>query len=564
MTKPIQYAALCSLSVLLAACGADRSGESQPITTASRTSASVAAQAQPASAYYNVVQHIYVGYFGRPADAGGLAFFAQHLSNLGAPTNIIDLNTAYGSNAELRAVIDGFGNSAESQALYAGDNNVFIEAVYRNLFGRAAEPAGKAHWVNAINTGGMTRANAAMWIMVGAQGTDRDVINKKTAVAASFTTSLNSPLRTFAYGGLDANVVVRNLLGTVNLSSDTAAFQPNIDAALNTLVTRIGAQGMYAGKMTASGMRLQSLVLENGDYWSFYGGDVSGPFAPTGFVQGNGSSADGVFSSANAKDFGGGTGVPVTVGANYVPLASFNGTITVSTGPLAFTGTSIADTTYRYAAPANLAEIAGSQRIDGSLGYHIMQVATDGSFSGTSGVCNYSGKLTPRASGRNVFDATWSFGSACALANQSTTGIAFAYPATEDAPRTLIIATTNASRTSGALATTDGLLIRDTVEGAGAVAAAGKTMTVHYTGWLYDATKADRHGAQFDSSATRGPYSFTIGQVIKGWDRGVVGMKVGGKRTLIIPPALAYGARGTGSIPPNATLVFDVELVGVR
>ncbi|MDR2220298.1 MAG: FKBP-type peptidyl-prolyl cis-trans isomerase [Methylobacillus sp.] len=91
---------------------------------------------------------------------------------------------------------------------------------------------------------------------------------------------------------------------------------------------------------------------------------------------------------------------------------------------------------------------------------------------------------------------------------------------------------------------------------------------VHYTGWLYDPAKPDGHGSKFDSSVDRGePFSFMLGgqQVIRGWDEGVAGMKVGGKRTLIIPPHMAYGSRGAGGvIPPNATLIFDVELLKVR
>jgi len=107
----------------------------------------------------------------------------------------------------------------------------------------------------------------------------------------------------------------------------------------------------------------------------------------------------------------------------------------------------------------------------------------------------------------------------------------------------------------------------DVVEGSGAEAKSG-AVRVHYTGWLHDASKADKRGRKFDSSVDRGtPFEFRLGagEVIRGWDEGVAGMKVGGKRTLIIPPELGYGARGAGgAIPPNATLVFDVELVSVR
>ena len=110
-------------------------------------------------------------------------------------------------------------------------------------------------------------------------------------------------------------------------------------------------------------------------------------------------------------------------------------------------------------------------------------------------------------------------------------------------------------------------MIEERKEGTGAEAVAGKKVTVHYTGWLFDAAAADKKGRKFDSSRDRGdPFAFLLGagQVIRGWDEGVAGMKVGGQRTLTIPPEMGYGARGAGGvIPPNATLVFDVELLGV-
>jgi FKBP-type peptidyl-prolyl cis-trans isomerase FkpA len=104
--------------------------------------------------------------------------------------------------------------------------------------------------------------------------------------------------------------------------------------------------------------------------------------------------------------------------------------------------------------------------------------------------------------------------------------------------------------------------------GTGTEAVAGKTVAVHYTGWLFDPAATDSKGQKFDSSRDRGaPFRFSLGagQVIAGWDQGVAGMKIGGQRTLIISPELGYGARGAGGvIPPNATLVFDVELLGVE
>lgn len=99
------------------------------------------------------------------------------------------------------------------------------------------------------------------------------------------------------------------------------------------------------------------------------------------------------------------------------------------------------------------------------------------------------------------------------------------------------------------------------------MASSGHTATVNYTGWLYSADAPEQKGTKFDSSIGRGPFEFKLGagQVIRGWDQGVQGMKVGGQRRLVLPPEFGYGARGAGSaIPPNATLVFDVELLAVK
>jgi peptidylprolyl isomerase len=115
------------------------------------------------------------------------------------------------------------------------------------------------------------------------------------------------------------------------------------------------------------------------------------------------------------------------------------------------------------------------------------------------------------------------------------------------------------------MTTSSGLQIEDTKAGTGASPRTGQTCVMHYTGWLYE---NGAKGKKFDSSVDRGdPFEFPIGtgRVIKGWDEGVATMKVGGKRTLIIPPSLGYGARGAGgAIPPNATLIFEVELLGVK
>ncbi len=115
------------------------------------------------------------------------------------------------------------------------------------------------------------------------------------------------------------------------------------------------------------------------------------------------------------------------------------------------------------------------------------------------------------------------------------------------------------------ISTPSGLQYEDTKEGTGASPKSGQTCVMHYTGWLWE---KGAKGAKFDSSLDRGqPFEFPLGQgrVIRGWDEGVATMKVGGKRTLLIPPDLAYGARAVGGvIPANATLLFEVELVGIK
>ena len=129
----------------------------------------------------------------------------------------------------------------------------------------------------------------------------------------------------------------------------------------------------------------------------------------------------------------------------------------------------------------------------------------------------------------------------------------------------VVIGSAGAAAAAAPVTTPSGLKYTDEVVGTGAAPRAGQTVTVHYTGWLDEAGKK---GAKFDSSRDRGqPFSFTLGQgqVIKGWDEGVATMKAGGRRILVIPASLGYGARGAGGvIPPNATLIFDVELIGAK
>jgi len=134
-------------------------------------------------------------------------------------------------------------------------------------------------------------------------------------------------------------------------------------------------------------------------------------------------------------------------------------------------------------------------------------------------------------------------------------------------PLVLSAACTDSTSTSPSLLPGAPFSTTDLVVGTGADATAGRAVSIFYTGWIYDPTKTDSKGTQFDTNVGGTPFSFQlgVGSVIPGFDRGVAGMKQGGRRRIVIPPDLAYGSQGNGgAIPPNATLVFDVELVTVQ
>ena len=219
----------------LTACGG---GQQTASSNSSSTYAATVTQVAPALADYNdVVQQVYVGYFGRPADAGGLAYFEAQFLAAQAPPTVAGLSQAYNSNASVRALVDSFSNSAESAALYPGDNNTFILAIYQNLFNRVADDAGKSYWADLITRGLITRGNAAISIMAGARSTDATIIINKTLVASNFTTALDTAEKKAAYSGLVANVSVRTMLGTVTDTTNVMLFATTITTTLSNLMS---------------------------------------------------------------------------------------------------------------------------------------------------------------------------------------------------------------------------------------------------------------------------------------------------------------------------------------
>ncbi len=192
-------------------------------TTASRSQVNQPVQ-HSAAEYENIVQQIYIAYFGRPADRAGMNFYSEALANANAPVTLSDFSFAYLSNPTVRTIVDGFGLSAESSSLYSGDNNIFVEAIYANLFNRNADFGGKTFWVNAINSGAATRGNVALSIMGGAQGTDTTIISNKTSVSMNFTDAFVTSGEMKGYSGLVANAIARTMLGKVGSNSDAKFF----------------------------------------------------------------------------------------------------------------------------------------------------------------------------------------------------------------------------------------------------------------------------------------------------------------------------------------------------
>jgi hypothetical protein len=214
------------------------------------------------------------------------------------------------------------------------------------------------------------------------------------------------------------------------------------------------AEGVYGGALSGStSSAFNLLVLENGEFWSLYGVQTSTVFGVAGFAQGTGTSTNSSFSSSNAKDFGFAPALAGSLTATYNAIAkTITGTVTAGTGTVGFSGGPIAGSLYNYDTAASLTTIAGAWTTTSITGETVaINVAANGAYTaaGSSG-CTFSGTVTPRASGKNVFNVSLTFGAApCALSGQSGTGIAIAYPLTGGLTQ-LLIAATDSTRTYGA------------------------------------------------------------------------------------------------------------------
>lgn len=212
------------------------------------------------------------------------------------------------------------------------------------------------------------------------------------------------------------------------------------------------AEGVYGGTLTGSvAANFEALVLENGDFWAIYGQDSGSIFSVYGFIQGQGTSNNGSFTAASVKDFGFVPPPTGTLTSTYNSTAkTISGTVTYTSGTVQFSGGPIPGSLYDYNAAASLSAISGSWATVSTSGGSVMvNVSANGAVTTSEGGCSGSGTITPRASGKNVFNVSLTFGAApCVLPGQTVTGIAIVYPLSTGQTQ-LIGAVTNSSRTAG-------------------------------------------------------------------------------------------------------------------
>lgn len=201
-----------------------------------------------AADYTNLVQALYVSYFGRPADTHGLANFSAALSAANAPTDMNGLVAAYAVNPTVKALINSFGASAESAALYTGGTLEFVNAIYQNIFGRTADLDGLLFWSNAIDNGTLSRGNAALNIAAGAfnnAGSDAQILTNKIEAATNFTNAIDSAIELNGYSGNEAAALARSYLSTVT------DHVPDSTVTQNTLTQIVYLTGINTPKPVA-------------------------------------------------------------------------------------------------------------------------------------------------------------------------------------------------------------------------------------------------------------------------------------------------------------------------
>jgi hypothetical protein len=219
--------------------------------------------------------------------------------------------------------------------------------------------------------------------------------------------------------------------------------------------TKGTAEGVYSGTVVGAGSApFSMLVLENGEFWALYGSPAGTGSSIAGFIQGNGASSSGRFTSANVKDFGDSPATNGTLSATYSPGASIEGTASSGSGSVTFSGTASSNSTYDYNVAASLPAIVGQWSMSELSGSSLaVTIAQGGAFTAaSSGGCTFSGTIQPRSSGKNVFDVALTFGpSPCGLPGLGASGVAVSMP-TSTGRAQLLIAVVDSTRTYGSAA----------------------------------------------------------------------------------------------------------------
>jgi sugar lactone lactonase YvrE len=215
---------------------------------------------QASAPYATAVQELYVAYFGRPADPSGLTNFENALAAAQAPTDLPGITSAYSTNQAVKTLIDSFGTSKESQTLYgSGTSQDFVTAVFKNVLGRAPQQAGLSFWSDAIDKGSLSKGDAALAIMNGAQTNttaqgqiDAQLVNNRLAVAASFTTQVANDGATNAYSGAAAAASARAMLAEVDSTTNTGGFAATVNSTIAGLLQSVPGITLVAGNTAAA------------------------------------------------------------------------------------------------------------------------------------------------------------------------------------------------------------------------------------------------------------------------------------------------------------------------
>ena len=278
--SPIELSALFVALALLASCGGTRDGaDGSKAGAAAIAPARMALPATPGTGAVNyapLLQQLYVAYFARPADPAGLAWFAARFAAVAAPSSLAGLGAAYDADGAVRALVDTFAGSAETQALYGGDNAAFIAALYHNLFSREPEAAGLAYWTALLDSKQATRASATVAVLLGARGTDSEMVASKLRLAAAFTGALDTPARVRAYDGVAPNATASALLAQARpgmaadaelalarsaIATLVAAAQTPPDAGAGSQATLAQIEALVGAAQCVAASDCQSLAL---------------------------------------------------------------------------------------------------------------------------------------------------------------------------------------------------------------------------------------------------------------------------------------------------------------